>query len=314
MDRRTAQAIDAAKLYYGRGVGQDAIAQALGVSRPTVSKLLALARERGFVHVSIHDPRELSSELGERLRERLGLVEVRLAAGHDDPEAPHEHIGAVGARLVTELVGDATTLGIGWGGPVHAVGRYLAPCATRRVEVVQLQGGVPEGAGRLHDHETMVLFGEAFDARVRSLFLPLYFDDPAVKQAVTLDRHISDTLVLGGQVDVAVFTVLGVDEQSAAIALGYLDDEGRRSLLEHAVAELCGRHITQSGQTALPQLDERTLSIYLERLREVRSRVCVAAGRASVRPIAAAVAGGFVSHLVTDIDTAELLLRHLAEG
>jgi deoxyribonucleoside regulator len=46
MDAREQQALDAAKLYYVRGLSQDEVAQQLGVSRPTVSKLIQTADRR----------------------------------------------------------------------------------------------------------------------------------------------------------------------------------------------------------------------------------------------------------------------------
>lgn len=57
LSAKEVQALDAAKLYYA-GLSQQEVAQRLHVSRPTVSKLLAYARRRGFVRIEIYDPRE----------------------------------------------------------------------------------------------------------------------------------------------------------------------------------------------------------------------------------------------------------------
>ena len=51
MDSRDIQALTAVKLYYGEGLTQSQVATELGVSRPTVSKLLNLGRERGYVRI-----------------------------------------------------------------------------------------------------------------------------------------------------------------------------------------------------------------------------------------------------------------------
>lgn len=58
LDHKDGQSIDAAKLYYNSGFSQAEVARHLGVSRPTVSKLLSHASARGFVTISINDPRE----------------------------------------------------------------------------------------------------------------------------------------------------------------------------------------------------------------------------------------------------------------
>ena len=48
-----AQLVAAARLYYESNLTQAQIAQRLNVSRPSVSKMLARARELGIVHIEI---------------------------------------------------------------------------------------------------------------------------------------------------------------------------------------------------------------------------------------------------------------------
>lgn len=81
IEARDFQAIDAAKLYYLSDKSQSEVAKELGVSRPTVSKLLATAREKGFVRITIADPRESGSTVGAQLMEAFGLSAVQVAPG-----------------------------------------------------------------------------------------------------------------------------------------------------------------------------------------------------------------------------------------
>ena len=52
------QAINAAKLYYRSDYSQQRIAEELGISRPSVSRLLQYAKEKGYVKIQIFDPIE----------------------------------------------------------------------------------------------------------------------------------------------------------------------------------------------------------------------------------------------------------------
>ena len=85
MERRDEQSIEAVKLYYQQGLSQAEVATRMGLSRPTIAKLLAHGRERGFVTIEIHDPREDASEIALRLEQRFGLACARVARG---PPAP----------------------------------------------------------------------------------------------------------------------------------------------------------------------------------------------------------------------------------
>ena len=77
LTRKDELSLDAAHLYYG-GMTQAEVAGRLHVSRPTVSKLLAHAERRGFVHIEVLDPREHDEHLIASLQERYALDELRL--------------------------------------------------------------------------------------------------------------------------------------------------------------------------------------------------------------------------------------------
>lgn len=68
------QAARAAWMSYVGGMTQDDIATQLGVSRPGVQRLLALARQEGLVKVHIDHPISTCMALGSALRERFGLA------------------------------------------------------------------------------------------------------------------------------------------------------------------------------------------------------------------------------------------------
>ena len=126
MDKRDEQAVDALKLYYQQDLSQVDIAARMGLSRPTVAKLLAHGRDRGFVTITIHDPREEASELAARLEQRYGLACVRVAHGHAATEEEAiDEVGRVGADLVSQLVHDGMRVGISWGRTMYALASHL---------------------------------------------------------------------------------------------------------------------------------------------------------------------------------------------
>ncbi|KTG28132.1 hypothetical protein AWR38_14010 [Idiomarina sp. WRN-38] len=81
------QAARAAWMSYVGGMTQDEIATQLGVSRPGVQRLLALARQEGLVKVHIDHPISTCMALGSALRERFLLPAPVVAESLAEKEA-----------------------------------------------------------------------------------------------------------------------------------------------------------------------------------------------------------------------------------
>ena len=163
LTRKDIQAIEAARLYYQSGQSQHEVAETLGISRPTVSKLLQHATDAGFVRITIHDPRDDQSTLAETLRARYGLSEVRVTASpaNGDIHTLRQNIGAAGARLLEALVRDGDSIGVEWSNSIHAMAQALQPQLRRGIEIVQLrdQGAARAERSRNHQHDLPCLSG-----------------------------------------------------------------------------------------------------------------------------------------------------------
>ncbi|WP_058234688.1 sugar-binding transcriptional regulator [Devriesea agamarum] len=309
MQQREVQALDAAKLYYGLGKSQDEVARTLGVSRPTVSKLIQYAKECGFVSIDIHDPREDTSRLAQQLKERFGLADVRIAMAPDDHELILEEIGRIGAALLRDLIRDREIVGLSWGETLFSVGRHLTPVARTGVQIVELKGGVPYHSRRTREYETMPLFCDAFDACPRSLHLPLFFEHAATRRAVEKEPQIRAVLDLGREATTAIFTVGGIGPDATMFTLDSFASADRDYLLHRAVGDICSRFYDADGHICLPSLDQRTVAIALEDLASKERTVCIAGGRSKALPLAVALRAGYITHLVTDLGAARGVLE-----
>lgn len=310
MERRDEQSIEAVKLYYQQGLSQAEVATRMGLSRPTVAKLLAHGRERGFVTIEIHDPREDASEIALRLERRFGLACARVAhgAGATEDEAI-EQVGRVGADVVTQLVRDGMSVGISWGRTMSALAAHLPRAPRVGVRVVQLKGGASFSERATHDFEIMRSFCEAFGAEPRYLPLPVIFQDTAMLSIVRRDRSIERILEEGRGVDVAVFTVGSLGREPLSLNLGQLEDDEVEALLRDAVGDACSRFFTRDGDVALASVDRRTVGITLDELRSRPVRVLVAGGRVKAEALGTALHMGLATHLVVDQDLALALLE-----
>lgn len=296
--------LDAAKLYHAGGLSQQEIAETLHVSRPTVSKLVATARERGFVRTHVADPRESDATLISELRERFRLADLRLVVPVG--RGPMDNRYALGSgtaeMLGAHLAPDEDVLGFWWSDAIRAVLEAMARQRLRPRALVQLNGtdpGVEVDASLASFAARSVVPVLTYPAPILHGSVASRLDaegDPASRQMLTL-RGECAAVVFGGEIPAA----------TALHRSALLSDEDRRYIEDHAVGQICGRYIDAEGRIVAPSLSQRTLGPTLSDLRRLRRTVLVTSGLEMIPLIRAALENRYANHLVTDLETAVAL-------
>ncbi|UUZ92679.1 sugar-binding transcriptional regulator [Paenibacillus sp. P25] len=309
-DEKQRLSIEAARLYYLSDYSQQDIAARLGVSRPTVSRLLQHAKERGYVRIDIVDPLEDLNALGQELKIKYMLDTVLVCySPTGEYQEIQKHISRRAAEYLYETVQDKDIIGVTWGTTMYSVARRLQPKQVKGVEVVQLKGGVSHSHVNTYAAETVNLFAEAFHTAPRYLPLPVIFDNIAVKEMVEKDRHIQRIMELGRQANIAVFTVGTVKEDALLFRLGYFSKEEQESLRRTGAGDICSRFFDAEGRICSEDIDNRTVGMNLSDLRNKEKSILVAGGQRKIDAIRAALTGKYANILVTDQYTAQALLR-----
>lgn len=301
--------IEAAKMYYQLDFSQNEIADALGVSRPTVSRLLQQAKAEGIVAIEIHDPTEDTERLRSELQEQFGLYHVIIAyTPAYEENIVKRHIGRAAAAYVNELVQDGDAIGASWGSTMYQVSLHLTPKTLKNSFVVQLNGGVSDADVYISPSEIVHLFGRAFNVTPYFMYLPAIVDHIVVKQTMLTDRHIRGVMDKGKNANIAIFTAGAPTPDSVLINSNYFRHEELEVIKSRAVGDICARYYDYSGEICLPDLDARTVGIELADLRQKRHSILVAGGASKVNAIFGALQGKYANTLVTDQITAKALL------
>ncbi|MEH7107671.1 MULTISPECIES: sugar-binding transcriptional regulator [Bacillaceae] len=310
MDReKLGKVIEAAKLYYLLDYNQNEIAKILGVSRPTVSRLLQQAKSDGIVQINIMDPTEDSSDLETKLEQKFHLKKAIVASiPQYENHFIKNYLGEKAALYLHEIVKDEDIIGVTWGTTIYHVAVELKQKLLKNVKVVQLKGGVSHSETNTYISEILYLFGKAFNTTPHHLPLPAIVDHVVVKQAMEADRHIRKVLELGKQANIALFTIGTVNTDSLLFQLGYFSESDIESLEGNAVGDICSRFFDHNGNICNTSLDERTLGINLAELKNKEQSILVAGGPHKIAGIYGALKGGYANVLVTDQFTAQFLL------
>lgn len=311
MDNEKQQlSVEVARLYYQSDYSQQQIASQLGISRPTISRLLQYAKEKGYVKISIIDPFADLDKLAYKLKEKYSLNDVRIVfSPKDDYVSIREYISKEAAEYLEKVTKNGDIIGVSWGTTMYEVAKRLTPKSVKGVEVVQLKGGISHSEVNTYSSETIGLFAEAFQTIPRYLPLPVIFDNAIVKQMVEEDRHIKNTIKMGIQANIAIFTVGTARDGALLFRLGYLNEEEKRILKQKSAGDICSRFFDEKGEICDEQINNRTIGISLDALKQKEKSILVAGGSHKVKAIKGALKGKCANILITDQYTAKKLLE-----
>ncbi|MEH7546801.1 MULTISPECIES: sugar-binding transcriptional regulator [Bacillaceae] len=301
--------IEAAKLYYLLDYNQNEIAKILGVSRPTVSRLLQQAKSEGIVKISIMDPTENVENLASQLEKKFHLKKAIVASiPQYEDHIIKNYLGEMAANYLEGIVKDDDIIGVTWGTTLYHIAIELRQKFVKNVKVVQLKGGVSHAETNTYASEILYLFGKAFNTTPLNLPLPAIVDHVVVKQAMEADRHIRRILEMGKQANIALFTIGSIKTDSLLFQLGYFTDSDLESISGKAVGDICSRFFDKDGQICNESLNERTLGVNLDELSKKEYSIVVAGGPNKIDGIYGALIGKYANVLVTDQFTAKFLL------
>lgn len=301
--------VEVARLYYDHQMSQQQIAERIGTSRPSISRLLQQARDEGIVRIEIIDPTQRGRRIEHAIKEKFGLKKVIIVpSDRDSVDETKRRLGQAAARYLNETVFDHCILGVSWGTTMRQTVRHLIPKPVQNMRVVQVVGGITQAEFDPHASEIAQKFGENFNARSSFLLLPAIVDSPELMQAMISDTRIRETLELMRKANIVVCSVGTFRADSLLIQSGYFNEQEVSYLKKAgAVGDICSRMITGDGSPCWPELDARTVAIEFSDLKNASYAIAVAGGDEKREVILAGLLGGYFNVLITDEQVAEYL-------
>jgi DNA-binding transcriptional regulator LsrR (DeoR family) len=299
-----------ARMYHERGIRQPQIAADLHISQSRVSRLLRQASELGIVRTTVSLPSGVYTDMEEELEARYGLLDSVIVDTDGDTVRA---LGAAAATYLAETLTSGDIVGISsWSSTLLATVEAMRPKTGLAVKVVtQLVGG--NGDPRVQVDATRLIdrFASLTGAQPEFLSTPGLVNDPAVRDALLADPAVTGVLQIWNQLSVALLGVGSIEPSPLLQRSGNAIDPEQQAELKQlgAVGDVCIRFFDQDGNLINSQFNDRVLAITPKQLKAVPRRIGVAGGSEKLTAIAAAVKGGWINTLITDLNTAQYLLQ-----
>lgn len=315
-DARTREALHVAQLYYEQDRTMEQIAAELNVSRSSVSRLLAYAREIGLVEITVHSPQQGSTAVARRIAERYGISVHVVSSPPRTPDAERlERTARAAARALAATLDPNAAIGVAWGATVSAIARHLPPKRLHNSQIVQMNGAANEitSSGIAYSGAILERFGQSFGADVQQFPVPALFDDPSTKQLMWRERSVRRVLDAQARVQVFVFGLGSptADVPSHVYSGGYLSGDDLHSLMRDGIVGDCATVFYRiDGSSSGIRLNERSSGPSLDAIRRIPRRLCAVSSLSKLD----ALKGALAAQLITELVIEESLARRLLEG
>lgn len=294
-----AQLVAAARLYYESNLTQAQIAQRLNVSRPSVSKMLARARDLGIVHIEIRAGDEGKADLLQRLQAKYALAGGCVLTEEQDELTQAMHY------LMAETTADKS-LALGWGYALGEVVLKAADCSsyTQDGMVYPLIGMANFPNKGYHPDELVKIWASAC-ARSCYMLGCSAFPDSEEERAELESRSAYQQLLQQWQsLDAAIVSICGypaVPDEATATRFGDALEQ------QKAVGSFLSYYYNQRGEF-ISGNNDYCLHIPLAQLRRCKKLIGIGLN-AGNKALLGALATGLFTHLVVSEEQAKALLK-----
>lgn len=301
--------VEIARLRYEQRLQQTEIARLLDISEATVSRCLKSALDLGYIEFQVTPKAFRDSTTEQRLKAHLGLHLAVVVENRSGSHAPADTLGKAVARVIEDTLKSGDVLGVSDGATAAAIAAAARRSPARDLNVVALVGGVGAPEHYTHSSEVCRRLASGLGAQAWQLPVPAIVDDAGAARLLRETGTVRGVLSMMDRLAIAVVGVGAISATATVFREGFVAPGKLEEIRAHgAVGTICGRFFGKDGRPVGTEFDDRTMSISLERLVRVPLSIAAAQSPQKAEAIRAAVAGGLVNAVATDVETAEALM------
>ncbi len=301
--------IEICRLYYDDRLTQAQIAKKLNISRPTVSKLITEAREKGIVRIEIKFPLEGNSSLLEQL---IGTFKLHggliVPTNSNDDNLNAKLTLSQGAVYLEGLLDTMRNVGLGWGYSMGGLIDALNPQAPRENidrGVCPIIGSAANAIRWYQTNELTRIFAE------KTGFKPYFLHAPAFPLSEDNKKHFENTFEfqeisnLWTELDTVILSIgtyPSVPDQATAARFG-------NKLRERKAVGMITAYYFDIEGNIIESENDIVIRLPLEILRKVRRVIAISGGEKKISSTHGALMTGMVTHLITDEITARKIIK-----
>ena len=296
---------EVATLYYKRNLTQQEIAETLGLSRQTVSRLLNDAIEERIVEIIIHDPEKECKALEEQICALFGIRGCVVCGVSGRNESVHRLMTVKAAvdYILPIIQKGNQKIALSWGRTVQELIQNLPQISTTGNTVFPLFGATDNGNSYFSSNELARKMANKLDATAKCAWFPYMADSD---EDSALVRQLSYYRQMREMWNTADLAILGIGNTEIldifGKTFGYSENHAQ------AIGDVATHFFDQNG--SFVNLYRNTLCASVENIKNARESVAIACGREKAQAIAGAMRTKMIDTLITDEYTARRVIEY----
>lgn len=294
--------IKAVWYYYIENYTQQNISYLLGVSRSKVIALLERARQSGVIQFNVQQDSSRRMELERRLLTRFGLRDAFIVPGAGTLSNPNESIAQAAAMYILRRTADDTFINIGYGDTTSRILNHLATAVQLPLNMVSLTGGVNYYLPNTNSN--------VFNAQLYLIPSPLLLSSAELRDSLRREPDVEEIFRMIPLSSMSVVGIGCMNDRATIVKNGILNNNDFTFLkMRGAVGDVLSHFLDKNGEIVSPDLEARLISTPMDQLKTLENVIGAAGGPDKAEAILAVLRGGYLDVLITDEDTAQLLLE-----
>ncbi len=298
-------------LYYFGNLTQQEIATKMNLSRSKVGRLLRKALADGIIEIKFKSSdQSFHPSLENQLENRFSLKEAIVTNPSEDPLQLLDNLGRAGASYLNRALKEDFLLGIGMGRTIKSILPYVLERDLSSCTIITLSGGFSQPGHDTSAYNISWPIAEKLNGSLELILCPLIADTPEARNAIISDSSINAQLERARSCDLALISIGPVNYDMNLRALDYIKEADVTSLLnDNVVGEVLSSFYDRTGAEIKTELNKRSIGLEIPDLKRIPTCVGISGGKDKVEAILGALRNGFLDVLITDVDTAEAVLR-----
>ena len=301
------------RYYYKDRLLQSEISKRLDVSQSAISRMLKEAETKNIIKFNILEIPNYFPEIEEKVADKYNLKETIVIPKQDRTTNLLSNLGQATANYLQNTISTKDLIGIScWSQSLfYAIESLNYFDKTFKNQIVQVLGGL----GSIDKRETAFKMVEEFSNLLNGtptlLPAPGVVESIAVKNSLKKNNFVKDAFDKFNNLSLIISGIgsLKNTQLFKKSGNGFTQADYQELNKLKAIGHICLRFFDKNGKFIKSNLDQRIIGIDLEKIKKIKRRVAVAGGKNKHSAIKAALKGGYINVLITDLDTSRYLLK-----